>query len=267
MFPDLSSALHLALRARFFSIAFWLVVVLTMAVLLASLFSGRQPATVGLDVGLSVIRLALPVVIVLLLQELLSREFDRKLFLTSMTYPRPRHSFLLGRFLATCILTAALLLVLAAILAALVEFIGRGYEQATPVALDHRYWITIGFMAIDLGVVAALGTLLAVVAVTPSFVLIGTLGFVLVARSFSPIVALLTRDTTLVDNAQTYRSSLGLLGYLLPDLAALDVRMITLYGQMSFLPPDWPLHLLSAIAYGAGVIALATWALNKKRFV
>lgn len=267
MSNDLAISLRLAVRARFLFIALWLVATLVTAVLLAAQFSGRQPATVGLDVGLSVIRLALPVVVVLLLQELLSREFDRKLFLTSMTYPRPRHAFLLGRFAAVWLLMAVLLLVLATSLVIMVKTIAGGYDQATPVALDYRYWITIAFIAADLGVVAALGTLLAVVAVTPSFVLIGTLGFAVVARSYSPIVALLTRDTTLVDNAQTYSSSLDLLSYFLPDLAALDVRMITLYGQMSFLPSDWPLHLSSAIAYGLGLIALATWALNRKRFV
>jgi Cu-processing system permease protein len=263
--PDFAIALRLALRARFFSIAFWLLVVLTVAVVLASLFSGRQPATVGLDVGFSVIRLALPVVIVLLLQELLTREFDRKFFLASMTYPRPRHSFLLGRFLAVCALTLALLIVLAAALVPLVTAIAGTYEQATPVALDHRYWIVIAFIAVDVVVIAAMGTLLAIVAATPSFVLIGTLGFMLVARSFAPIVALLTRDSTLVENAERYRSSLDLLGYFLPDLAALDVRMIALYGQMSFLPPDWPLRLTTAITYGTGLVLLAVWALHRKR--
>ncbi|QDF99840.1 hypothetical protein CJ010_20480 [Azoarcus sp. DD4] len=183
-----------------------------------------------------------------------------------MTYPRARHWFLLGRFLAAFLLVLVLLSVLAALLAALVTVIGQGYKQSTPVALDLRYGITIAFIAVDIGVIMAMGTLLAVTAATPSFVLIGTLGFMLVARSFSAIVALLSRDSTLVGDAETYRLSLNLLGYFLPDLAALDVRMITLYGQMAFLPPDWVVRLSATIAYAVGLIALAVWALNRKRF-
>lgn len=265
-FSDFRVALRLALRVRFLAVSLWLVVALGVVVWMASQFSARQPTTVGLDVGLSVIRLALPVVAVLLLQELVSQEFARKLFLTSITYPRPRYHFLLGRFVAVYALVLVLLVVLAAVLAALILLIGHGYTQGTPVALDFRYLFTIVFIAVDLGVITALATLLAVTAVTPSFVLIGTLGFMLVARSFSPIVALLARDSSLVEDAQTYQMSLNLLRYFLPDLAALDVRMITLYGKISFLPPDWVARVSAAVAYSGALIAMAVWVLGRKRF-
>lgn len=163
-------------------------------------------------------------------------------------------------------LLTALLVVLAALLAGLTHWVGQDYAQATPVSLDLPYVATIGFILLDLWVVLALGTLLAVLASTPSFVLIGTLGFMLVARSYSAIVALLTRDSTLVGNADGYQSSLSLLGYLLPDLAALDVRMISLYGQWQFLPEDWALRVVAALAYAAALLGLAVWALNRKKF-
>lgn len=266
LFPDIRVALRLALRARFGSIALWLVLALCASAWMAAQFSGRQPSTVALDVGLSVIRLGLPVFTILLLQELLSQEFVRRHFLSSMTYPRARHNFLLGRFLATAVLTTALLLVLAAVLAGTVSVIGEGYKQSTPVALDRHYVITIAFIALDLLVIMAMGTLIAVSASTPSFVLIGSLGFMLVARSFSAIIALLTVDSTLVHDAQGYQSSLALLGYVLPDLGTLDVRMITLYGRLSFLPPDWAYRVLSCIAYVAGLLGLSIWVLGRKRF-
>ena len=132
---DLKIGLRIALRARLLSVTFWLVLALLAIAWMAAQFSGRQPATVALDVGLSVIRLALPFVVVLLLQELLSREFDRRLFLTSLTYPRSRHLFLLGRFFAVLVLVIGQLLVLAAGLAVLVAVLAREYAQATPVAL------------------------------------------------------------------------------------------------------------------------------------
>lgn len=260
-------AFRLALRTRFLSIALWLLITMSILVWMAAQFSGRQPATVGLDVGLSFIRIVLPILGVLLLQELLSREFERKLYLTSLTYPRPRRQFLLGRVASIGVLLFGLLVLLGAALGGLTEWIGRGYAQSSPPSLGLPYLVTLGFIVLDLLVVLAIGTLLGVAASTPSFVLIGTLGFMLVARSFSAIVSLLERDATLVGDAQTYQSSLNLLGYLLPDLASLDVRMIALYGQWQFLPADWPLRVVAALAYAAALLAMAVWVLNRKRFV
>ena len=264
--PSLDAAFRLSIRASPLLIAGWLLIALVSSSIVASCFASRQPATVALDTGLSLLRLALPILAVFLLQELLSREFDRKLYLSSLTYPRPRHQFLLGRVAAISVLLLGLLVALAAVLAGLTAWIGQDYAQATPPALGLPYLVTIAFIALDLLVVLAIGTLIAVATTTPSFVLIGTLGFMLVARSYSAIVALLTRDSTLVSNADSYQSSLSLLGYLLPDLGALDVRMISLYGQWQFLPEDWALRVVATLAYAAALLGLAVWTLNRKKF-
>ncbi|GCA57102.1 ABC-2 family transporter protein [Pseudomonas sp. SCT] len=263
---NISTGFRLAFRARFG----WLVVssllVLTIAAPLSAQFSGRQSATVALDIGLSVIRLLLPLVLVLMTQELLSREIDRRYFLNTLSYPHPRHGLLLGRFIAVSTLTLGLLLLLGSALGLLVWLIGQGYAQTTPIALGHHYLVTITFIGLDLLVLTAVATLLAVVASTPSFVLIGTFGFMLVARSFGAIIELLTRNSTVVGNAESYRSGVGLLGYLLPDLGALDVRVVALYGKLELLPADWPWVVLSSLTYMVGLLALAVWALNRKRF-
>lgn len=154
---------------------------------------------------------------------------------------------------------------LSLLLAGLVAWVANSYTQATPPSLGLPYVVTIAFIALDLLVVLAIGTLIAITTTTPSFVLIGTLGFTLAARSYSAIVALLTRDSTLVGDTDTYQSSLSLLGYLLPDLAALDVRMISLYSDWQFLPDDWPLRVISSLAYAAALFALSVWALNRKK--
>ncbi|MCQ4346118.1 ABC transporter permease [Pseudomonas stutzeri] len=264
---DSISGIRLAIRARFLWLSVGVLLILILASWMAGQFSGRQPATVALDVGFSVLRLLLPLVLVLMTQELLSREFDRRYFLSSLTYPRPRHGLLLGRFAAVLVLVFALLLAAALALVATVALIAKGYQQATPVSLGAPYVLSMAFFGLDLLVLAALAAFLAIVASTPSFVLIGTLGFMLVARSFAAIVELLTREVTLVSDAETYRSGLGVLGYLLPDLGALDVRMLALYGQWQFLPADWPWLVLSSLAYAGGFLALAIWALQRKRFV
>ncbi|PNG12969.1 hypothetical protein CXK97_16960 [Stutzerimonas stutzeri] len=260
------TGLRIASRARFGWLAGGSFLVMVLAASLAAQFSGRQPSTVALDVGLSTVRLLLPFVVALMTQELLSREFDRRYFLNTLSYPHTRHALLLNRFLTVAILSLSLLLLLSGSLALLIWLIGQGYEQSTKVALGLHYLVTILFLALELLVLAAVATLLAVVASTPSFVLIGTFGFMLVARSFGAIVELLTRNATVVADGETYRSGIGLLSYLLPDLGALDVRMVTLYGRMDLLPADWPWLVLSSLAYTVGLLALAVWALQRKRF-
>lgn len=266
---DIKTGLKLAFRAGFFTLAIWLLLSFALVVLVAAEFSARQPATVALDVGLSFIRLAFPVYAVLLVQELLTREFERRLHLTSLTYPRPRLFWLLGRLSAIGAILLCLQLITAILLAALVRYVAGSYEQATPVALGLPYVITHAFAAVDLLVVLAIATLLAVSTTTPSFVLIGSLGFVLIARSYMPIIQLLQGADYLVDkiaDPKLYKDSLNALSFVLPDLGTLDVRMIALYGKMEFLPGHWPLLLGATLAYAIAMISLAVWRLNKREF-
>lgn len=259
-------ALHLVVKASFVWMALGTLIVVALAMLLSAYFGGRQSSTVALDVGFSTIRLLVPLLIVLLVQELLSREFDKRYYLNSLTYPHGRSSLLLERFFALLLLLLLLLLVLGVLQIGLMQFIAGLYPQATPVAMGQPYFIVLAFMSLDFLVLASLATLLAVVASTPSFVLIGTFGFLLVARSYGAIVELLSNNTGVVDNAEGYRSSLGILAYFLPDLGALDVRTIALYGRMEFLPTDWSWLLLSNLAYAFALLVLAVWALQCKRF-
>lgn len=265
-FKKQSAAMRLCWRFGLLPIAIAFVLALAGFAALAASFSGRQPATVALDVGLSFIRLVLPVIAILLLQELVSREFDRKHYLISLTYPRPRYQFLLGRLSALGIVLLGLLVIAGLVLSCVVTWVAQGYQQSTPVALGWPYWTVLGFIALDLFVIVTFGALLAVWAKTPSFVLIGTLAFMLIARSFSSIVALLQRKSWLVADAETYSTSLGVLGYLLPDLAAVDVRSMALYGQWALLPPQWPWHVAMALVYGIALLSLALWVLARKRF-
>lgn len=257
---------RLAFRARFGLIAVTCLLFLTGSAVVAAQFSGRQPSTIALDVGISAIRLALPIVLILLTQELLSQEFDRRYFLNTFAYPVSRQTVLLGRFTAIVLLTILLLLTLTSALAMVVYLVNKGYSQTTPVALGNPFLVSSAFVALDLIVLAAFATLLAVTSSTPSFLLIGTIGFMLIARSFGAIIELLNTNPDLVSNTESYRSNIDLLRYFLPDLGALDVRVIALYGRMELLPTDWPWLLLSNITYTVVLLTLAGWALHYKRF-
>lgn len=266
---DFFQGLSLAFHSRLSPIALWLIAALVAAVILAAQFSARQPATISLDVGLSVIRLALPLLAILLVQELFIREFERKLYLSSFTYPRARVYWLLGRVAAILLVGVGLLLLMGAILAALTLLASHGYKQATPVSLGLPYVITLMFIAIDLLLVIAIATLLAVTARTPSFVLIGTIGFTLIARSYTPIIELLRSNPYVVSSfadPRIYQDSLGLLAFFLPDLGRLDVRMIALYDKMEFMPPEWSLLIGATLAYVAALLGMAVWVLNKREF-
>ncbi len=266
MLSGFFSALRLAGRARFLSILSGALVVLAVCVVLSAQFSGRQSPTVALDVGLSVVRLLLPLAMVLMVQELISKEFDRRYFLNSLAYPSSRDGFFLARFFAIIFLGQCFLLVMAVVLAFLVMLLGANVGQATPVSLGLGYVVVIIFVSLDFLVLCAMAGFLAVVASTSSFVLIGVFGFMLVARSFASIVELLARNTYLVSDAESYRAGVGMLGHLLPNLGALDVRGVALYGRWEFLSADWPWLIVSNISYAVGLVALAVWALNRKRF-
>ena len=265
-FSDFVVGVRLVWAARFWLLAFWFAFGMGCVVVMASQFSGRQPATVALDVGLSVIRIGIPIIAALMIQEILSKEIERKYYFYSLSYPRPRFQLLLGRFGAVYALSLGFLAVLSLILTGLVFYIDQGYEQAAPVALNGYLVLTLVYMALDFFVIVAIAVLLAVIASTPGFVLLGAIGFMLVARSYSSIIILLKSRVQVVENPEAYSQTLGMIRYILPDLGALDIRPIVLYSENAFLPQEWLGLVLSTFFYGTAVLLLAIWIFNRRRF-
>lgn len=177
--PIFFYSIRLIFRARFLTVTLFSVLFLSVAVLLAGQFAGRQPETVSLDVGISVIRLVLPFIIVLLSQELISSEFGRRYFLGTLTYPCTRFTWLAGRFFALSSAVVLIMAIMAIVLVFLVGWVGGGYSQATPVDLGFPYLVVIGFIAIDAMVLISLSILIALLASVPSFVLLGVWGLCL----------------------------------------------------------------------------------------
>lgn len=264
---SLKLGLKLAWKGRFWLVSVWLLLALCGVVLTAAQFSGRQPATVALDVGISFIRLSLAVFVALLVQELISKEFDRRYYLYSLSYPFSRTQFVLSRLLAALLIVGFVTVCAALLLQVLVVVIEQGYSQSRPVSLGLNYWLTVLLLLVDLSVVCVVATFLAVVAKTPGFVLIGTLGFTLVGRSYSTILSLLGGDRIVVEDPEQYQDSLSLVSLLFPDLGVLDVREIALYGEMSFLPPNLEWVLLTIVFYVVAILGLTAWVFGKRRFI
>lgn len=147
----------------------------------------------------------------------------------------------------------------------LIYVVQAGYDQGRNVSFGQPYFIALFFLYLDLMVLLSVACFLAVVSTTPGFVLIGTLGFMLVARSFYPIIQLLTQQEYLVADAEQYRQSLGVLSYLLPDLSRLDLRAMPLYDSMDFLPGDALLVVSAAFSYIFALYFLSVWLLNRRR--
>lgn len=267
IFAVCTSTFRVLLRGRYLYFALASLGFMVAAALMAATFSGRQPATVALDVGISVFRFGIPIFVAVLAQGLVTDEFERRYYLSSMTYPHSRTAWLMGRYVTIVLAAATVLLIHALVLHELVAYVGRGYDQATKVAIGAPYWLVIAFAYIDLLVIASFALLLAVFARSPGFVIFGTLGFLLIARSYSSIYFLLDGSSGLVRHEATYKAGLGTLRYLFPNLGELDIRAVSLYGRMDFLPIIWPQHLAGCILYAIAVVGLAVWLIRRKQFV
>ncbi|TBU90664.1 hypothetical protein DNJ95_15890 [Stutzerimonas kirkiae] len=237
-------------------------IITSAAATLFSSLSPRQPMTMALDMGISAIRLITPLFISLLAHELIFNEFNRRQPLIDLAYPLPRHALLIRRFAATFILCLALLPVLAIPLAASAFMIGHGQPQGTPPGLGLPFLLTLSFIAAEACVLCALATLLATVTSTPGLILVGTLGFTLIARSQGTLDGLPVTEGGPADS----RAGPGLLHYLLPDLGLLDVRMITLYDKWEFLEAGWQWSIISALCYAMVLLGLALWSVQRKDF-
>lgn len=229
-------------------------------------FSGRQPQVVALDLGLSFIRFFVAIFGVLLIQELVAKETERRYVFTSLTYPCVRSTFLIGRFLAVYVLSLATLVAMMAALAVVVHLFGFEYGQKTPVNVGGLLLLVSAFVATDVFVVLAFSTLLAVVASVPGLVLLLSAGFMIVARGWSAILSLLQSEGADLGFSEQYREGVSWLRYLLPDLGGLDVRAVALYDDIALLPAGSGDILLASLAYGFFLLAIACLRFERRQF-
>lgn len=261
---ELLTVFRLIVKSKTIFIAVGMLVFTIAVMVLASYFSGRQPATVALDVGLSVLRLLLPLYVVFLVQELFFKEFERRYCFNTFSYPRARVAFLLSRVIGVVLSVLFFFSLVAISQIFLVDYVGAGYEQSSPVFMGKHFLLVMMFLFLDIFVVISLSVLLSVSVSTSNFIFLGVFGCIAAARSYGSVIQLLHSDSALV-SVDGYASSLGLLRYFLPDLGRLDVREISLYGQMGFLPVDWPWVVAACLSYSIAMLGLAAWVLNRKQ--
>lgn len=244
-------------------------VLIIIVSLLAAQFSGRTPATVAMDVGISLYRLFMPIMIILILHELIYKEIERRTYLSSLTYPITRAAFLFTRIQAVALTTVLTTLIFYTLLTLLIHYVSGSYAQTSPPNNGLLLLLTFGFMLLDFFIIMLFTLLMIMVSKSTSFHLIVALGFVIIARTFGPIIELLSRQDQVLWSPATderYQNALSILYFALPDLSALDIRMVALYDKLQFLGAGWVNTLASSIAYSLALLGIALWLFNRKQF-
>jgi len=260
------SGLRSGLRARTVQIVFCLGLVLIGVAYLAASFSPRHPRTVALDVGFSGARFTLILLSLFWIQDLVTREIDRKIILQSLSFPVSRITFLCGRYIAVQCLIALSTVVLGLSLLLAVGLSSPNYDQEFRVALGLPYWMTMLGIATDVSVVAAVALAVATVSTVSALPLMVGAGFAVAGKALGAAFDYIQRGA---DGDQRFVAEwserIDVVRWLVPDLSRLDWRDWPLYGAEPTTPMlAWP--VVMAIAYVMIVLALAWNVLERREF-
>lgn len=232
--------------------------------LLASGFSGRQPTTVALDVGLSGLRFIMLILVLLWVQDLFARDIERKTVYFVLAYPIARGQYLLSRFITIALLAFFALVVIGGLLWLSLqrEF---EYEQLQPVALGGKYLLVLLSIWLDALVICSFALFLASLSTTPFLPLLLGFAFGLAARGLGPALDFLhgTRSDPL--HVSLFGPALEYSYLWLPDLSRLDWRPLALYD----LPVPWAalgLAVANALGFAGIMLGLAALIFQRRNF-
>jgi Cu-processing system permease protein len=254
------------LRGRSVQVTFALGLVLVAFAYLAASFSPRQPQTIALDIGFSVVRFTLVLLALFWVQELFTREIDRKIILHSLALPVSRASFFVGRYLSILVLAGISIAILGLCLLLAVVLASPGYEQEFPVDLGGPFWFALVGIGLDVAVVAAVASAVAVVSTVPVMPLATGAAFAIGGKALGASMDYLARgadgDVALIGRMGHW---VDLAGWLLPDLSRLDWRQWPVYGAA---PSSEHLiwAIIMALSYSAIAIVLGVRALRSREF-
>lgn len=253
-------------RSRSLLGVFLLGIALIGVAYLSASFSPRQPRTVALDVGLSGLRFSLVLFAITLMQDLVSREIDRRSVILVLSYPVHRASYVIGRYCGILALVATGAAILGLLLWIAVYLSGQHYEQQFPVALGAPYFVAIVGVWIDVAVVAAFTLWVATESTVSMLPLaLGAL-FAIAGRALGPIADYVIKGADgQADLTSSYGPSLSIARWMLPDLSRLDWRIWPMYAQSPDYSAMW-LGGLMAVLYVGLMLGLAVSAFSRREF-
>lgn len=260
------SGLRSGIRGRAFQVILFLGVLSIGIAYLSGSFSPRQPQTVVMDIGFSAIRFSLVLLNLLWVQELVTREIERKTVLLSLAYPVSRSAFLLGKYMAIVVLSIMATLVLGGLLSLAVDIAGGGYVQEFGPSLRLPYWMTLFGLLLDTLVVAAFSLCLSTFSTVSALPLALGAAFAIAGKAMGATVDYLMRgadgDAKLVSH---FAPLIDGIRVVLPDLSRLDWR-------------DWPMYQafpggntlswssLMGISYIGLILLLAMCIFSRREF-
>lgn len=268
MYSYFLSALLCGIRAKSFQAAFVVGLVSILFAYLAGAFSPRQPQTVVVDVGMTGIRFSAALLVLFWVQELVTKEIERKTVYFSLAYPTSRSSYVLGRYLAILALSAIAVALMGASLWSVVLLKGAlgGYAQQFAPLLGLPYWAAMFGIWLDAAVVAAFTLWVATLSTVSMMPIACGLAFVLAGRSLGAVIDFIRRgadgDTML---AERFGPVIDWLQWVLPDLSRLDWRAWSLYGQFPGEIMGW--SIIAALGCGGFFVCLATIQFSRREFL
>ena len=266
MFQFLISALRSGFRGKSFHAIFAFGLLLVMVAYLTGYFSPRQPKTVALDVGLSGLRFALILLALFWVQELVGREIDRRTVIFALTYPVPRSTYIVGRYLGIVILSAFATFILGLALWLAVILAGGDYQQQFAPGLGLPYWSAIVGVWIEVAVVTAFTLWVASMSTVPILPLALGAAFAIGAKSLGAVRDFLSQGAGGdVAMAAHYGPVTNVIQWVVPDLSRLDWRLWPMYG-ISPKGDEILWTLLMATAYIVLLVSLAAAAFSRREF-
>ena len=251
----------LGLRSRAIRGVLVLGIFLLVAAFLAGAFSLRQPVVVALDVGLSGIRLLSLLLALFWVQETFVRDIERRTIVFPLVLPIPRWVYVLGRFLGVAGLIVLAIAIWGLALYGASISATWGYEASSLPTFGFSYGLVLAGIVGDALVIGAFVLAVASVATSPLLPMATGAMFALASRGIGPVVDYLELSSRTDPALQEgLLPLLQILRWILPDLARLDFRPLTLYGN----PAD-PAIVIGAFAIALGYasillgIALATY--------
>lgn len=264
MFEFFLSSCRAGARGRMFVAILVCGIALMGVAYLASSFSPRQPSTVALDIGFSGLRISLVLFVISLIQELVSKEIDRRTVILSFCYPVHRAEYVLGRYLGVIALAALAALLLALLLMLVTFAAGWSYASDFGMNLGLPFWVTVAGLWVDACVVAAFALCIASLSTVSSLPLILGLVFAIAAKALGAVSDYLTRgadgDVELVGQ---FSGIVDAIFWVLPDLSRLDWRIWPMYGQAPELY-TMLVSLVMAAAYVGLMVALSVLILTRR---
>ena len=254
------------LRSRSFQALLILGLLAMGGAYLSAEFSGRQPHTVALDVGISGVRIVALLMMVFWCQELVAREVERRTVFFALVYPIPRAYYLLGRYIGVLALAGCAITILGILMVIMVSASGGSYIQSSPVYIGGAVSATLLYIFIDVAVVGAFTVLISTISTTPLLPLSLGLAFAFAARGLGTALEYLRdKNSGASDLADSFGPIVNGLQWLIPDLGRLDIRAAPLYGQW---PSSQALFLSAAMSFFYIIVALvsATLIFRRRQF-